>query len=121
MSSSLLLQPYPACLVHLIWMVLEMGSGWSYSRCLVVCCFHELFSIVRRILVQLPSSLFSIRFVNVYVVHAYSSMNTTAAWKKLRFMLLDGSDFHMTDNQSIAYLAFASRVLMSFSINETLL
>ena len=34
MSSSLLLQQYPACLVHLIWMVFVMGGWWPYS-----CCF----------------------------------------------------------------------------------
>ena len=35
----------------------------------------------------LPSSFFSRRFVSVQVVHPYSSIDTTAAWKKLRFIL----------------------------------
>ena len=43
------------------------------------------------------------------------------AWKKLRFILSDRSDFHMTDSQSIADHAFAGCVLMSFSVDETLL
>ena len=36
------------------------------------------------------------------MVHPYSSIDTTAAWKKLRFILSVGSDFHMTDSLSIA-------------------
>ena len=43
------------------------------------------------------------------------------AWKKLRFILSDRSDIHMTDNILIAIHAFASHVLMSFSVDETLL
>ena len=35
----------------------------------------------------LPSSFFSSRLVSVHVVHPYSSIDTTAAWKKLRFIL----------------------------------
>ena len=48
-------------------------------------------------------------------------MDTTTAWKKLSFLLSDSSDFHMTDNLSIVVHAFASRVLMSFSEDLTLL
>ena len=44
-------------------------------------------------------------------MHSYSSIDTTSAWKKLRFILLDRSDFHMIDNLSIAVL----------SVDETLL
>ena len=50
-----------------------------------------------------------------------SNINMTAAWKKLRFILSVRSDFYMTDNLSIAIHAFASHVLMSFLIDETLL
>ena len=35
MSSSLLLQQCPACLVRLAWIVFVMGSRWPYSWCLV--------------------------------------------------------------------------------------
>ena len=48
------------------------------------------------------SSRFSSRLVSVQVVHPYSSIDTTASWKKLRFILLVKSDFHMTDSLSIA-------------------
>ena len=35
MSSSLLLQQCPACLVRLIWIVFVMGGRWPYSWCIV--------------------------------------------------------------------------------------
>ena len=38
MSSSLLLQPWPACLVHLTCIVFVMGGRWPYSWSLVGCC-----------------------------------------------------------------------------------
>ena len=37
MSSSLLLQQCPACLVHLTWIVFVMGGRWLYNWCLVGC------------------------------------------------------------------------------------
>ena len=37
MSSSLLLQQCPACLVRLTWIVFVIGGRWSYSWCLVGC------------------------------------------------------------------------------------
>ena len=98
-----------------------MGVRWPYSCYFVGCCLQDLFNIVRSILVSLPSSFFSIRLVSVPVVHPYSSIDTTTAWKKLRFILSVRSDFHMTDSLSIAVHAFVSRVLMSFSVDETLL
>ena len=70
---------------------------------------------------QLLSNFFSRRFVNVHVVHPYSNIDTIAAWKKLRFILSVSSDFHMTDNLSIAVHAFVSCMSMSFSVDETLL
>ena len=42
-------------------------------------------------------------------------------WKKLRLILSVRSDLHMTDNLFMAVHAFASRVLMSVSVDETLL
>ena len=62
MSSSLLLRLCPACLVRLIWIVLEMRGKWPYRCCFLGCCFQDLFNIARSILVQFPSSFFSIRF-----------------------------------------------------------
>ena len=51
MSSSLLLQQCPACLVHLTWIVFVMGGRWPHSWCLVGCCRPDLFNIARNILV----------------------------------------------------------------------
>ena len=121
MSSSLLLQQSPACLVRQILIVFVMGGWWAYSCCFVVCCLQDMFNIACSILVLLPSSFFSSPLVSVHVVHPYSSIDTTTAWKKLCSMLSVRSVFHMTDSLSIATHAFASRVLMSVSVDESLL
>ena len=49
MSSSLLLQQCPACLVRLTWIGFVMGGRWPYSWCLVGCCRQDLFNIARNI------------------------------------------------------------------------
>ena len=51
MSSSLLLQLCPTCLVHLTWIVFVMGGKWPYSWCLVGCWHQDLFNIALNILV----------------------------------------------------------------------
>ena len=53
MSSSLLLQQCPACLVHLTCIVFLMGGRWLYSWCLVGCCGQDLFNIALKILVYI--------------------------------------------------------------------
>ena len=121
MNPSLLLHQRPVCLVHLIWMVLEIWGTWLYSYCFVRCFFQDLSITAGSILVQLLSNFFSLHFVSVHMVHPYSTMDTTAAWKKLHFILSDRSDLHMTDSISIAFYAFASHVLMSFLVDEILL
>ena len=50
MSSSLLLQQCPACLVRLILIVFVMSGWWAYSCCFVRCCLQDLFNITRSIL-----------------------------------------------------------------------
>ena len=114
MSSSMLLQQCPARLVRLSWIVSVMGGRWPYSCCLVGCCRQDLFNIARSIFVWLPSSFFSNRLVSVHVVHPYSSIDATAAWKKLHFILSVRSDFHMIDCLSLDVHAFVSCVSMSF-------
>ena len=42
MSSSLLLQQCPACMVRLTWIVFVIGGKWPYSWCLVGCCRQDL-------------------------------------------------------------------------------
>ena len=49
MSSSLLLQQCPVCLIRLTWIVFVMGGRWLYSWCLVGCCLQDLFNIARSI------------------------------------------------------------------------
>ena len=44
MSSSLLLQQCPACLVRLAWIVFVMGGWWPYSWCFLGCCRQNLFN-----------------------------------------------------------------------------
>ena len=56
----------------------------------------------------MPSSFFSSPLVSVQVVHSYSSIDTAAAWKKLRFILSVRSDFHMIESLSIAVHAFVT-------------
>ena len=51
MSSSLLLQQCPACLVCLTWIVFVIGGRWPYSWCFVRCCRQDLLSNARNILV----------------------------------------------------------------------
>ena len=51
MSSSLLLQQCPACLVRLTCIVFVLGGEWPYSWCLVGCCCQDLFNIALNILV----------------------------------------------------------------------
>ena len=120
MSSSMLLQQCPACLVCLTWIVFVMGRRGPYSWCLVGCCLQDLFNIACSILVLLPSS-FSSHLVSIQVVHPYSSIDKNAAWKKLRFILSVRFDFHRINSLSIAIHAFISHVSMSFSDDKTLL
>ena len=51
MSSSLLLQQYPACLVRLSRIVFVMGGRWPYSCRFVGCCLQVLFNTAGSILV----------------------------------------------------------------------
>ena len=49
MSSSLLLQQCPACLVRLTWIDFVIGGRCPYSWCLVGCCCQDLLRIARSI------------------------------------------------------------------------
>ena len=60
-------------------------------------------------------------YVCVCVVHPYSSIDVTAAWKKLRFILSVRSDFHIIDSLLIAVHAFVNLVSMAFLVDSTLL
>ena len=116
MSSLLLFQKYPACLIRLIWIVLEMGGRWSYSCCFVGCCFKVFIIMVRRIPVQLALSLFSIRLVSVYVVHTYGNKVTTTAWKKTAIYFIGYVQLSYDRLSIEAVRAFTCHVLMPFSV-----
>ncbi len=49
------------------------------------------------------------------MVHPYSSIDTTTAWRKLHFILSVRSDFYMTDTLSIAAHAFAAHAYWCLS------
>ena len=102
-------------------MVFQIGGWWPFISYFVGYCFQDLFNIAYCILVLFPSSYASIRFVSVYVVHPYSRIDTTAAWKKLTFILSFMLYFHMIDNQSIEIHAFSRCILMLLSVDEMLL
>ena len=59
MSSFLLLQQCPACLVRLTSIVFVMGGRWLYSWCLVRCCRQDLFNIACSILMYQLEHTFS--------------------------------------------------------------
>ena len=57
----------------------------------------------------------------VYVVNPYIFIATFTVWKKSRFILLERSDFHMIDKQSIAIHVFFKHKLTSLSVDEVFL
>ena len=70
---------------------------------------------------KFESRFFSMPFVNIHVVHPFSSWDTSTVWKKFRFISSDRSDFHMIDTVSIVVHAFVRSELTSCSGDETLL
>ena len=64
----------------------------------------------------------SVRSSGLHRVSSQSCcIDTIAAWNKLRFILSVRSEFHSTDSLLIAVHAFVNHVLMSVSVDETLL
>ena len=79
MSLTLVLQLCAAYLARLTLIVFVMGGWWPFSFCFGGFCLQDFFSIDQSILLQLPSSFFSIGLVRVHVVHLYSSIDTSTA------------------------------------------
>ena len=70
-SSSLLLQQCPECLVRQTWIVFVMRGRWPYSWCLVGCCCQVLFNIMIR-----PASEFYIqKWANSFITSTSLSLN----------------------------------------------
>ena len=97
-----------------------IACKWSYSCFFMRCCYQDLFNRACSPLVQFPPCFFSIRFVSVYVVHPYNSIDTTTAWKKSCLILLDRLDFCIIDSLSIAVHAFTKCILTSLSVKTLL-
>ena len=120
MSSSLLLQQFPACLVCLGCFSVKTLSGFtpliSWDVASSICLI-----LLLTFIVQFLSSFFSRRLFSVHVVHPCSSIDTTFALKKSRFIQLHRSDFCMIDSLLIAVHAFNRRTLTSLSVDEKLL
>ena len=73
MSSSLLLQQCPACLVRLTWIFFVIGGRWPYSWCLVVCCRQDLFKIARSIRRQLHKNVCVYIYIYIYIyIHTHT-------------------------------------------------
>ena len=116
MSSSLLLQQCPACLIRLTWIVLWWEAG---GRIVGALCGVA----ARACSILLATFLCNWHLASSPAVLLASKwcIYTTAAWKKLRYILSVRFDFHMINSLSIAVYAFVSCVSMSFSVDETLL
>ena len=82
----------------------------------LLCCGMFLPGFAGSILVRFPSNFFSVRFTSIHVVHPHSRIDTITAWKKFRLILST-----MIDSQSIVVHIFARRILISLSLNETML
>ena len=121
MSSSLLFRQCSTCLVRLTWMDFAVVVKWLYSGSFVGYCFQDLSKTARSILVSLLFRFFSLCFICVHVSEVNTVVLTQLQLKKFRFILSDRSDFHMTDNLSIAVHVFAWRMLTSVSVDEILL
>ena len=94
-----------------------MVDRWPYSCYSVGCYLQDLFNKAHSFLMQWLSGFFPIRLVSLYVEHPYSSIDTTADWKKkLPFILSCRSELQFIDSLSIAVHAFASCVLVFFQL-----
>ena len=116
---------FSSSVLHVWFIQLESFRKWKVSHriaaALLGVASRTCSKLLAAFLCSCRPAFFSSRLVSVYVGHLYSSIDTTSAWKKLRFILSVRSDFHMTDSLSIAVHIFASHVLTSVSVDETLL
>ena len=67
MSSSLLLQQCPACLVRLTWIVFVIGGRWPYSWCLVGCCRQDL-AITQECCVQSWTMFYIYIYIYIFIL-----------------------------------------------------
>ena len=114
MSSSLLLQLCSACLVHLIWMVLAMGSNWPCNCCFMGYYFQDLFCI---------TFLWSSHLIfSLYVLLA--SMWCICTVVLIQLLLGRNLILFYQINQTFIWLTvhtFSRHILIFFSVDEMLL
>ena len=109
-SSSLLHQQCPACLVRLILMVLAAILLSATSR---ICSkkYGTFFS-------SCHLAFFAISFASVQVVYPYSSTDIVVAWKKLYVILSERSDFKMIYIYIYIYISYANFIYIFIVIHR---
>ena len=76
MSSSLLLQRYPACFIRQTWMVSEMWGKWPYGWCFVGCCFQDFLQICIYIFIYTLCIFIYVVCVYVHIyIYIYTHYN----------------------------------------------
>ena len=105
LSSSILLEQYPASFVSLTWMVCEMGDKWTYRCCFVGYCFQNFFihhtaSLCSSNLAFCQSALLKSRWCS----HTIVLTQLQFGWNPILFYQI--SNFPMVSNLSIAILHF---------------
>ena len=80
MSSFLLLQQCPACLVRLTWIVFVIWGRWPYSWCLVGCCRKDLFKIMHLFIYHFIIALSQILSTLQIIPHLVSHKSTKWDW-----------------------------------------
>ena len=114
-SSCIIPQQCPECLVCLTWKVSGVGGKWSYN-----CCFVEFASRIcsKHHAESLSSSYLAFSSGVLQVVQPYDSTDAARAWKNSRFISSENSEFYMVDNQSIAMRVLYMRMLTMLSVDE---
>ena len=79
MSSSLLLQQCPVCLVRLILLVFMMGGRWPYSCCFVGCCLPDL---QWRIL----NKSWRYTYIYIYIIFYIKEKEKSLLWYHYKFI-----------------------------------
>ena len=122
MSSSLLLQQCPACLVRLTWIVFVIGVRWPYSWCLVGCCCQDLFRIARSDISTLEGT--PLKLVDKFTYLGSSVESTekdietrlTKAWTAInRLSTIWKSD--LTDKMKRSFFQAAVTSILLYGVN----
>ena len=101
----------------LIGIVLVMCGRGPYCGSFGGCSFQVFFFKYSSLHpCALPLSVFCIRLISAQVVHPFNSYGYACCLEKMRSILSDKSDFHITEILSIAIHTFTSSSVISFSI-----